>query len=285
MPVLGLIELIFIGVFFLLMVIGTALDRRYNESPKWWILGIGLAVAVVYFWGQTDFTTIWTAVQSWSFWKPLGTYLVAGLIYSVLEFILSVRKMARSHAESWNRFIGTVETTYFLKEGEDGPLASKAGEQVDGQWVKEKDGKYFIRVSDRGIFGRNGEVEKEVEMRKVVYRDIFKKAQEVGATDADKERAAKLLNAYLHRDEYRLSDLKKDFVQVELNAGTQEVQPVVNRARLSAFIGAWTFLWPAYAVSLILGDFVVEVFRVIGDAFSKLGGRFVKLTFADTFKV
>ncbi len=282
MPVFGFIELIFIGVFFLLMVVGAALDRRYNESPKWWILGIGLAVAVAYFWGKTDFTTIWTAVQDWSFWKPLGVYLVAGLAYSVLEFILSVRKMSRSHADSWKRFISTVDLTYRLKEGGDG---NYPGEQVDGQWVRERDGKHYIRVSERGVFGRNGEVEKEVEVTKVVYRDIFKKAQEVGATDEDKTRAAKLLAAYLHRDEYRLSDLKKDFVQVELNEATQEVQPVVNRARLSAFIGAWTFLWPAYAVSLILGDFVVEVFRVIGDAFSKLGGRFVRMTFADTFKV
>lgn len=279
MPVFGFIELIFIGVFFLLMVVGTALDRRYNESPKWWILGIGLAVAVVYFWGQTDFTTIWTAVQDWTFWKPLGVYLIAGLAYSVLEFILSVRKMSRSHAESWKRFISTVDTKYLLKDGED------AGSAIDGQWVKEKDGKFFVRTSERGIFGRNGEIEREVDVRKTVYRDVFKAAQEIGATDAAKEQAAKLLAAYLHRDEYRLSDLKKDFVQVELNEATQEVQPVVNRARLSAFIGAWTFLWPAYAVSLILGDFVVEVFRVIGDAFSKLGGRFVRMTFADTFKV
>lgn len=279
MPIFGFIELIFIGVFFLLMVAGTALDRRYNESPKWWILGIGLAIAVVYFWGKTDFTTIWTAVQDWSFWKPLGVYLVAGLAYSVLEFILSVRKMARSHAASWNKFITTVDTRYILAEGDN------VGSAVEGQWVKEKDGKHFIRTSDRGVFGRNGEVELEVKVEKTVYRDVFKKAQAVDATEDDKGLAYKLLNSYLTRDEYRLSDLKKDFVQVELNDATHAVQPVINRARLSAFIGAWTFLWPAYAVSLILGDFVVEVFRVIGDAFSKLGGRFVRLTFADVFKV
>ena len=52
------------------------------------------------------------------------------------------------------------------------------------------------------------------------------------------------------------------------------VQPVVNRGRLSSYIGGWTFLWPVYAVSLLLGDF-----------FGKIGGRFVCSTFADTFKI
>ncbi len=280
MPVLGFIELVFIGIFFILMVIGTALDRRYNESPKWWILGLGLAGAIAYFWGKTDFTSLWTVVQSWSFWSPFATYLGAGLVYSVAEFILSVRKLARKHAASWNTFIEGSEATYTT-------TVDGRTEVVDGNWVKTRsDGSYYIMTSKNGIRSLVGG-EQELPVTKTVtnYRDVFKAAQAGTATKEKIKDAKKLLDMYLGRDEYRLSDLRKDFVQVELSAGTREVQPVINRARLSAFIGAWTFMWPAYAVSLLLGDFLVEVFRVIGDFFSKIGGRFVRLTFADTFKV
>lgn len=278
MPVLGLIELIFLGVFFLLMVIGTALDRRYNESPKWWFLGIAMVIAVIYFWGQTDFSSIWAAVQSWTFWQPFATYLGAGLIYSVLEFILSVRKMERSHGTSWARFINRIETVYTIKTDSGGE------DTVDSSWVTKKGDRYFITVTRHGNRTHGGEIEREVTRTDTVFRNVFKAAQEVDATAEQKQAAQELLHRYLRGDEYRLSDLRKDFVQVELSPPF-EVQPVVNRGRLASFIGAWTFLWPAYAVSLILGDFVVEVFRTIGDVFSKIGGRFVRMTFSNTFKV
>lgn len=281
MPVLGLTELIFLSIFFILMVVGTAFDRRHKESPKWWILFIAAAVAIVYFWVQVDFSSMWSAVQSWSFWsfwKPFAIYLVAGLVYSVLEFILSVRKMARSHADSWNRFISTKVKRF---------KHPKTGDYVDNQLVKERSGKYFIRTSPPGVNSCDDEVEEEEEVTLEVldYRESFKAAQTVGATSEQKRVAEELFSSYMKNDEYRMSGLKKDFVQVELAPETFEVQPVINRVRLSAFIGAWTFLWPAYAVSLILGDFLVEVFRIIGGFFSRLGGRFVRLTFADVFEV
>lgn len=278
MPVLGLIELIFIGVFFLLMVIGTSLDRRYNESPKWWFLAIAMVIAVVYFWGQTDFSSIWAAVQSWTFWQPFATYLGAGLIYSVLEFILSVRKMERSHSASWNKFINRVDTVYTIKTD------SGEEDKVEANWVTQNGDRYVITINSHGNRTRDGAVEKEVTRTDTAFRDVFKAAQSVDATTDQKKAAREMLHRYLHGDEYRLSDLRKDFVEVELSPSF-EVQPVVNRGRLASFIGAWVFLWPAYAVSLILGDFLVEVFRVIGDVFSRIGGRFVRMTFSDTFKV
>lgn len=279
MPVLGLIELIFFGFFFILMVIGAALDRRYNnESPKWWILGLGLAIAVVYFWGELSWTGVLETVQSWSFWKPLAIYLCAGLVYSALEFILSVRKMARSHTDSWKSFINRVDVKYLLN-----------GDSIAHQWVKPRGGKFWVKTSDRGATmtpnGEDNATWKEVEKVEINYREIFKTAQQVGATETQKDVARELFRSYVRSDDYRLSDLKKDFISVDLNEETLEVQPVVNRTRLASFIGAWTFLWPAYAVSLVLGDFLMEAFRIIGDIFSKIGGRFVKLTFADVFKV
>jgi len=281
MPVLGLIELIFFGIFFLLMVVGTTLDRRYyNESPKWWILFGGIAAATVWFWGETDFSSIWSAVSSWSFWKPFGIYLIAGLAYSVLEFILSVRKMASLHSKNWNDFISTIHREYFFIDGDN------AGAKAGASYVKKaSDGKFYVGSIDLDPVEGRKHVKHEVREEVICFRDVMKRAQGPNATDEEKEAAALLVRNYSSRDEYRLSDLKKDFLQIELNPETMVVEPTVNRSRLASFIGAWTFLWPAYAVSLLLGDFLVEVFRVIGDVFSKLGGRFVRFTFADVFKV
>jgi len=279
---LGLIELLAFGFFFILMVIGTALDRRYNESPKWYILGLGLAIAAAWFWQDLSFTGVWETVQSWSFWKPAAIYLAAGLAYSVLEFVLSVRKMARVHAESWAKFIKTVKVTF-----------SVDGEAVDPQWVKERDGKYFVNASNRTIWRKddnsnndgNKNDKKEATRTELNYRDALRAAQSEAATPKDIDVAAQLVTEYLRSEEYIMSDLKKDFIQVELNDETHQVQPVINRKRLAGFIGAWTFLWPAYAVSLLIGDFLVEIFRMLGDLFAKMGGRFVRFSFAGVFKV
>lgn len=281
MPVLGFIELLFLAGFFILMVIGTALDRRYNESPKWWILGIALLIAIVYFWGQVDFSSTLAAVQTWAFWQPFATYLGAGLLYSVLEFILSVRKMARVHAEAWERFTSTIKRAYTYKEG------PRAGEEIDGSFVTRlDDGSYVAGVSRSGNLHRDPTGSQvPVDAIDISYREILKRAQQPEATSSDRSEAKSVFQSYLGRNEYIASNFHRDFVQVKLDPETYVVGPTINRGRLASFIGAWTFLWPAYAISLILGDFVVEVFRVIGDVFSKLGGRFVRVTFDGVFKV
>lgn len=83
------------------MVIGISVDRRGNEEPKWYILGIGFAIAVGVFWKDWTFFGTWDLISSWVFWKPMFTYLVIGLIYSVLEFVLDVRRSAREYAILW----------------------------------------------------------------------------------------------------------------------------------------------------------------------------------------
>ena len=275
MPLLGLIELIFIGVFFVLMVVGTSLDRRYNESPKWWFLGIALAIAVVYFWGQIDFTTVLAAVQTWDFWKPFVVYLIAGVAYSALEFVLAVRKMARSHATSWDNFMNTVAKRYFIAE---------SGVEIEGGWVHRRGDKLYVPMTQNGNIQRDGEFQKEVNVKSSTYRETFKSAQTTDSVEA-KTIALKMFASYISSDQYRASDLRKDFIRIELDDETFEVATTIDRGRLASFIGAWTFLWPAYAVSLLLGDFLVEVFRVIGDFFSKIGGRFVRMSFEGVFKI
>lgn len=269
---LSFIEIAFLVVFFLLMVIGTALDRRHVESPKWWILGIGVLAVVGWFWNDMSFSSILSVITSSHIWVPVGIYLAVGLGYSVIEFVLSVRKMARIHGDAWSKFINSKTTEYFRADGS----AARA------EWVTQRsNGTFFVR--NRNALGDDSE--ETVTKVDTHYRDIMAAAQAPGASGADKEAATRLVQSYYTDPGYNISSLRRDFVEVVLNKGTYQVEPAINRTRLANFIGAWTFMWPAYAFSLILGDFLVELFRIIGDMFAKFGGRFVKMMFADTFKV
>lgn len=71
-------------------------------------------------------------------------------------------------------------------------------------------------------------------------------------------------------------------VNVTLNEG--RIEPVINRKVLAENISCWTLFWPAYAVSLVLGDLLEEIFRKAADFFVMVSGRFVRATFAKSFK-
>lgn len=60
--------------------------------------------------------------------------------------------------------------------------------------------------------------------------------------------------------------------------------PVVNKQELAEAIGCWTVFWPAYAVSLALGDLLTELCRRLADVFAALSGRFVRRSFAKVFR-
>lgn len=62
------------------------------------------------------------------------------------------------------------------------------------------------------------------------------------------------------------------------------VVPKIDRVQLAEHIGAWMVFWPFYAVSLIIGDLVMEVARVVADIFANISGRFVRMSFANVFK-
>jgi len=49
-------------------------------------------------------------------------------------------------------------------------------------------------------------------------------------------------------------------------------------------VGCWTAFWPAYAVSLLIGDFMTEVCRRFADLLAALSSGFVRRMFAKTFK-
>lgn len=112
---LGLLELAFIALFFLGLVIATAFDRSSPdrgslEAPKWWILAIGIGVAIAYFWGSFTIASAWETVKTWEFWQPVVIFLGLGLAYSILEFALHVRRVARHVGIRWEQYLSGTES-------------------------------------------------------------------------------------------------------------------------------------------------------------------------------
>lgn len=74
-----------------------------------------------------------------------------------------------------------------------------------------------------------------------------------------------------------------EYVRLSYTMGAATPEPKIDKEELGYYIGAWMTLWPFYAASLILGDFLQEVFRVMTDAVVALSARAVKLSFKNVF--
>lgn len=270
---LGLLELLFMSAFFLLLIVGVTFDRRGKEDLKWWIFGLGLLVLGIWQWTSWTFfgpahvdavmegtkvvteaknrVVLWDTIRNLEFWTPIGVYILAGLAYSIVEFFLDVRRSARFYAVEWQEH---------LNSGSFVPVLDESGKAI----VTKKGGPFS---SD------------QVESRKRPNSEVYDEVKSNGA------------NSNLFNTALKLTD---DFVQqysfrnriIELRAGSDKisVEPRINKVELADHITAWTFLWPAYAVSLILGDLMVEIFNMIADLLVKISGQFVKLSFANVFK-
>jgi hypothetical protein len=275
---LGLLELAFVSAFFLLLIVGVTFDRRGKEDVKWWVFGLGLLVLAVWQWPHWTFigpahvdavleggkevskaadrTVIWNAVRDWSFWAPVGYYLLGGLVYSLLEFFLDVRRSARFYAAEWQKhLVGYDEIP-----------------QVDADGVPipnlDHDPDRFGRASGDKFLTRrrpNSEVYEEVKAK--------------GAVSGLFNTALKLTSEFVGRYSFR-----NRIIEIKIANDKVSVEPKVNKIQLSEHITAWTLLWPAYAVSLILGDLVVEIFNFIADVLVKISGQFVRISFANVFK-
>lgn len=268
---LGIFELIFLGVFFLLLVLGTAFDRHGKEDPKWWIFGVGFIAVAIWFWpeftffgdavvkgtdGKPDTTRVvlWEAVTAWSFWKPVGAYLLAGLVYSILEFVLDIRRSARFYADEWKRHLTRTRAV---------PVLDEAG-----------------KPTMRTVTDRHGNETKEPAQREKSYGEYYANVKEKGAESADFNKALEFSKEFI--SSYRF---KNRIIELQINEDDRvTVEPRVNRIELAEHVGAWTFMWPAYLVSLIIGDLLTEVFNAIADFLATISGRFVRFSFANVFK-
>ena len=68
---------------------------------------------------------------------------------------------------------------------------------------------------------------------------------------------------------------------VKAEAGS--LAPEIDRKDLSQAIGCWTLFWPAYALSLALGDLLTELWQRMADVLTAISARFVSNTFHKAF--
>lgn len=201
---------IIIGLFFIAMVIGCTFDRHFHESPKWWILFIGIVSFVIWQWPNLS----WRGFLSRDLWNGVGLYLLVGLLYSIIEFALEVRRSARYWSTAWSKFKNNGNNSY------DSSIPSTKDAIVRG----------FIRSHAQGY------------------------------------------------------NYDQRIIGIDVNETTKEIEPKVNRTQLAESIGCWTFFWPFYAISLIIGDLVTEIFRLVADFVASISGRAVRAAFSNVFK-
>ena len=60
--------------------------------------------------------------------------------------------------------------------------------------------------------------------------------------------------------------------------------PIVNRSELAQSIGCWMLFWPAYGVSLLLGDVLSSLFRHAAAVLERLSRGLVARAFAGVFR-
>lgn len=93
-----------LGAFVIAMVIGCTLERMGIEAAKWWIFTLSVIAFVIWQWDGLS----WDDLINPALWARIAFYLLIGLAYSVLEFLLDVRRSARYWADDWKRYVKTA---------------------------------------------------------------------------------------------------------------------------------------------------------------------------------
>lgn len=112
-------------------------------------------------------------------------------------------------------------------------------------------------------------------------KEFLTKHQTKEGVDADELDAAnKDINAFVtfNRRSY-------DVIVVEASKTGMRPELKINRGALVNNITAWTFFWPFYAISLVVGDLIKMVVETVVDLMSNLSNRYVKWVSINTFKV
>lgn len=224
---------IIIGIFVISMVIGCTYDRHYREGVKWWVFFLGVIALLCLNWQYfRNYQGVWADITTANVWKWIGIYLGVGLVYSIVEFMLDVRRSARFWSASWTSYVSAT---------------------------KEK----FTKNVERAKIHR--------------ITEKFEAGEPVQPTNKE------LVDDFLSTH-YRYVNYEGRIIGIVATKDAQGIVPKVNRSQLAESVGCWTIWWPFYAVSLIIGDLLTEVFRVIADVVANMSGRFVKLAFRDVFK-
>ena len=235
---------VIIGLFVIAMVVGCTFDRHYNESPKWWIFLLGVIALLAWQWDKLQFN--WDGVMSLftaAIWMPVLYYVLLGLAYSVLEFVLEVRRSAKYWRNTWGAYKQAWDNRGTAK-------AEKSRNVLDAMTSK---------------FREEPQVEEE--------------PTEDPAITTQKKLTAEFISRYGEERNY-----SKRIIGIEKAEGGIGIEPKVNRQQLAENVGVWTFFWPFYLISLIVGDLFTEIFNIVADFLASISGRFVRMSFQDVFK-
>ena len=208
---------------------------------------MGVIALISYTWHGFSLGGAWDLVSSWTFWSPMFWYLGAGLVYSIIEFFFGIRRSARELGEKWTESLGSTTNVTQL--------------DANGKPVVSTDPSSRAQVVT-----------------------VKRTTREILANLADPSNAAvapDLVNRFV--DHY--GSPRNSYIALRVNPTTLSPEPYIVKLQLTEYVGAWTIFWPFYMVSLIIGDFLTEVFSAMGDFMIKISGRFVKFAFSNTFKV
>ena len=117
------------------------------------------------------------------------------------------------------------------------------------------------------------------------YAEFLEKEHNgAGANSAVKNMAKAFIERWSR--EYRgPSDIIGVRVVDNVETTQSPIEPYVNRITLARNIGSWTIFWPFYAISMIIGDLLMEVFHYAADFMTYISGRFVRMSFKNVFKL
>jgi hypothetical protein len=249
---LSFFEILFFTAFILLLCVSTLYDRKGKYMPfKWGVFGVGILIYLVFSYFNKDkltnsefFAGIFS--NTIGMWKEFAIYLAIGLGYSVIEFIVQTRTVAREYADSWESHTSNNQV---LKDH----LASPVTVPV---------------AAEKDILLMDGERQSSQEAEKV-YQDAVMKYNAVTTE----------ISRFVARvDKYG------ELIAVKASADGLSVEPFVRKKVLVEYVSAWTVLWPFYALSLIFGNLLTEIVTVLVDITTKFSGAFVRLTFKNVFK-
>lgn len=245
----NVVTIALLAVFFIALSIGVYFDRGYKrEEPKWWVFSIGMLFFTVWFWPSWTVMGVFSFIQSPEFWKPLVVFLGIGVAYAVIEFIFDVRRAAAFYASAWEEYKQNTARFFALGEAESNDVTYANYVLVD------RTGKDVQTMLISDILRLSG----------VEYSQVKQQ----------------LVDEFISQFQFT-----NRIIYLSKSAADGLPVPTVNRVELAEHLGAWTFFWPFYAVSFVLGDLISEVFRAFSSVLTKLSGRFIKLVFADVFKL
>jgi hypothetical protein len=302
-----------VSVLCMFVFAGVYFDRHGSYWPVKWV---SLAALFGYIWFIAglpyDFATITGVLFSPAFWKPVGYFLLFGLGYSVVEFLLGNYRIARKVGAMWQSFIGSnvsatapgETSSSYIKFSElvskrhrdtvaayDAKIAEALHlmQQLDANKVEKVETAWSSDISYQRGGGKGHPkmaelspallallLELKVSPDRLVR--LGDKAYSDNLADTIKEHLERFVNSIRFYTDYI------DFT-VLTDRDPPTLEPKINRLRLSQSIFAWIILWPFYAVNLVLGDLLARVGDMLADLFAKFGGRFVKAAFSGIFEI